>query len=420
MIRRRRVIYANIYEEVQKGNSLSASMMAQEGAFPPLLINMVAAGELGGTLDSSLASMAVYFEKENKLNNKIRSASVYPIILGVVSVAVVLMLVTLVLPTITSMFDPELMPLPTKIIMGISSFILNNWLLLLLLVGVLFFGVSMLLKVDSIRLRFDQMKLQLPVIGKLLRTIYSARAARAMASLYSSGIQTLDMIETTGKVLNNRFLESQFMDILMQVSKGELISEAIEKTQSFDPMFSSMIFIGEESGSLDNILSDTADYFDEEADAATSKRLSLEPVCRGLGGYWFHCCFDYYADIYNVFFRRRWSVMLAIEFTEDRILLVEGKAKNKKITVKKTHSFSFDESWTNQQGVIQVDVLADKLDSELKKYGFKGRSDVVICFNHFNSIFRDLRVPYVEGKRLDVLVRTEMMNTLNLSNDFFD
>lgn len=110
--------------------------------------------------------------------------------------------------------------------------------------------------------------------------------------------------------------------------------------------------------------------------------------------------------------------MLAIEFTEDRILLVEGKAKNKKITVKKTHSFSFDESWTNQQGVIQVDVLADKLDSELKKYGFKGRSDVVICFNHFNSIFRDLRVPYVEGKRLDVLVRTEMMNTLNLSNDF--
>ena len=279
MIRRRRVIYANIYEEVQKGNSLSASMMAQEGAFPPLLINMVAAGELGGTLDSSLASMAVYFEKENKLNNKIRSASVYPIILGVVSVAVVLMLVTLVLPTITSMFDPELMPLPTKIIMGISSFILNNWLLLLLLVGVLFFGVSMLLKVDSIRLRFDQMKLQLPVIGKLLRTIYSARAARAMASLYSSGIQTLDMIETTGKVLNNRFLESQFMDILMQVSKGELISRSIEKTQSFDPMFSSMIFIGEESGSLDNILSDTADYFDEEADAATSKLVSLiEPV----------------------------------------------------------------------------------------------------------------------------------------------
>lgn len=272
-------IYANIYEEVQKGNSLSASMMAQEGAFPPLLINMVAAGELGGTLDSSLASMAVYFEKENKLNNKIRSASVYPIILGVVSVAVVLMLVTLVLPTITSMFDPELMPLPTKIIMGISSFILNNWLLLLLLVGVLFFGVSMLLKVNSIRLRFDQMKLQLPVIGKLLRTIYSARAARAMASLYSSGIQTLDMIETTGKVLNNRFLESQFMDILMQVSKGELISESIEKTQSFDPMFSSMIFIGEESGSLDNILSDTADYFDEEADAATSKLVSLiEPV----------------------------------------------------------------------------------------------------------------------------------------------
>ena len=276
---RTKKIYSNIYEEVQKGNSLSAAMMAQEGVFPSLLINMIEAGELGGTLDRSLAQMAVYFEKENKLNNKIRSASIYPMILGIISVLVVLMLVTFVLPTITSMFDPELMPLPTKIVMGISNFIINNWLLLLLLLGASIIGVNMLLKVESVRYKVDKMKLTLPMVGKLIRTIYSARAARSMASLYSSGIQTLDMIETTGKVLNNKYLEEQFMDILMEVSKGGLISKAVESTGSFDQMLSSMIYIGEESGALEDILNNTADYFDEEADSATSRLVAMvEPV----------------------------------------------------------------------------------------------------------------------------------------------
>ncbi len=272
-------IYSNIYEEVQKGNALSAAMKAQDGAFPELLINMVEAGELGGTLDNSLLQMSTYFEKENKLNNKIKAASVYPMILGIISVAVVLLLVTFVLPTITGMFDAALMPWPTKILMGISNFLIDNWLLILLVVGLVVIGWSMLLKVDIVRYNFDKLKLDVPVVGKLMRTVYSARAARAMASLNSSGIQPLDMIETTGKVLGNKYLEAQFMDILLEVSKGGLISEAIASTNSFDPMLSSMIFIGEESGALETILSNTADYFDEESDAATTKLVSmLEPI----------------------------------------------------------------------------------------------------------------------------------------------
>lgn len=110
--------------------------------------------------------------------------------------------------------------------------------------------------------------------------------------------------------------------------------------------------------------------------------------------------------------------MLAIEFQENRVLMVEGKASSKKITVKKVHEFFYDESWTDSEGVIQIDVLADKLDYELKTNGFKSRNDVVVCFNHFSSIFRELVVPYVEGKKLNILVRSEMMNTLNLSNDY--
>lgn len=272
-------IFRQIYEDVQKGNSLSDAMKLQRGAFPELLVNMVYAGEVGGTLDSSLNRMSIHFEKEQKLTNKIRSASVYPAILVVVSIFVVLLLVTFVLPTITGMFDESMMPWSTKIILGFSNFLLDNWIALIVGFIVLGIVIHFLLKVKSIRIAFDRTKLRLPIFGKLNRTVYSARCARAFASLYSSGVQTLDMIETTGKVLNNTYLEELFIDVLAEVSRGELISKAIENTQEFDPMLGSMLYIGEESGSLGDILISTADYFDDEADGAIQRMISLiEPI----------------------------------------------------------------------------------------------------------------------------------------------
>ena len=274
-----RKIYRNVYEEVQKGNSLSDAMMVQKGAFPELLINMVQAGELGGTLDESLSRMSEHFEKEAKLSNKVKSASIYPAILGFISVAVVLLLVTFVLPTITSMFDPANMPWTTKILLTISDFILDNWIAI---IGVLVFFIvafKLALNIREFKIQFDKLKLFMPIFGKLNQTVYSARAARAFSSLYSSGVQTLDMIETTGRVLGNAYLEEMFKDVITAVSRGEYISKAIQDTQSFDPMLSSMIFIGEESGSLGEILNSTADYFDNEADSAIQRMISMiEPV----------------------------------------------------------------------------------------------------------------------------------------------
>lgn len=274
-----RKIYRNVYEEVQKGNSLSDAMMVQKGAFPELLINMVQAGELGGTLDESLSRMSEHFEKEAKLSNKVKSASIYPAILGFISVAVVLLLVTFVLPTITSMFDPANMPWTTNILLTISDFILDNWIAI---IGVLVFFIvafKLALNIREFKIQFDKLKLFMPIFGKLNQTVYSARAARAFSSLYSSGVQTLDMIETTGRVLGNAYLEEMFKDVITAVSRGEYISKAIQDTQSFDPMLSSMIFIGEESGSLGEILNSTADYFDNEADSAIQRMISMiEPV----------------------------------------------------------------------------------------------------------------------------------------------
>lgn len=274
-----KLIFSNIYEEVQKGNSLSKAMQMQSGAFPELLTNMVMAGEMGGTLDQSLKRMSEHYEKEQKLNNKIRTASIYPAILGVVSIAVILMLVTFVLPTITGMFPAENIPWTTKIILGFSHFVTSNWLAIIAVLLILIVGTNLALKIPSVKIQFDKIKLYLPVFGPLNSTIYSARAARAMASLYSSGVQTIDMLETTSRVLNNSYLEDRFFTVIEEVTKGELISKAIQNTGEFDTMLSSMIFIGEESGSLGDILNSTADYFDNEADSALARMIALiEPI----------------------------------------------------------------------------------------------------------------------------------------------
>lgn len=272
-------IFRNIYEEVQKGNSLSDSMKLQRGAFPDLLMNMVMAGELGGTLDKSLGRMSEHYEKEARLANKIKSASIYPIVLATVAVTVVLLLVMFVLPSITSMFKPEDMPFSTKIMLGASNFLLDNWIAILAVIVGAVVAMRMALKVRSVRVRFDKFKVFMPVLGKLVQTIYSARCSRAFSSLYSSGVQTLDMIETTSKVLGNAYLEDMFRDVMTSVSQGDLISRAIANTGSFDPMLSSMIYIGEESGSLGDLLNSTADYFDNEADSAIQRMVSMiEPA----------------------------------------------------------------------------------------------------------------------------------------------
>ena len=277
--RKAKQIFSNIYEEVQKGNSLSKAMQMQKGAFPELLTNMVMAGEMGGTLDQSLKRMSEHYEKEQKLNNKIRTASIYPAILGIVSIAVILMLVTFVLPTITGMFPAENIPWTTKIILGFSNFITSDWLAILAVLLILIVGINLALKIPSVKIQFDRLKLYLPIFGPLNSTIYSARAARAMASLYSSGVQTIDMLETTSRVLNNAYLEDKFFGVIEEVTKGELISRAIQNTGEFDTMLSSMIYIGEESGSLGDILNSTADYFDNEADSALARMIALmEPI----------------------------------------------------------------------------------------------------------------------------------------------
>jgi len=272
-------IYTNVTQEIQKGNALSVAMRKQNGAFPEILINMVVAGEMGGTLERSLLLMSSHFEKEQKLKNKIKGASTYPIILAVIAVTVVILLMTFVLPAITSMFDKGKLPPLTAFVMGISGFLTSYWYIYIPVLFALVTGSAALLRVPSVRLKFDEVLLKMPVIGPLNKTIYSARCARSFASLYLSGIQTIPMIESTAQILGNSYIESLFAEVVMRVSHGEVISVALEDMGVFDPMLSSMVNVGEETGALGDILVRTADYFDEEADTALSKMVALvEPI----------------------------------------------------------------------------------------------------------------------------------------------
>ncbi|MGL5978406.1 MAG: type II secretion system F family protein [Erysipelotrichaceae bacterium] len=274
-----KAILLEIYEGLQQGKSLSICMEEQTGVFPPLLMKMVKAGEVSGTLEGILAKMSFHYEKENKLNNKVRSAMMYPIILSVISVLVVIFLVTFVLPTFFTMFDGQPLPLPTQIVMGFAKFIEERWYLALLIVFTVYLGGTLLLKTEKYRMKFDTFKLKMPMFGVLNRTIYSARFARTFASLHTAGLPVLENLETSALVLNNMYLSKHLSKATTKVSEGELISTSIANEEIFDSMLTSMIFIGEESGALDDILNKTANFYEEEADAATTKMVGLiEPI----------------------------------------------------------------------------------------------------------------------------------------------
>ena len=270
-----------VYEAVQKGESLSRAMRSQKNAFPFLLLNMVEAGEASGSLDVVMQRMADNFEKDNKLQNKVKQAMVYPLFLSGLTIVVVIFLLTLVLPRFTGMFS-QLggdLPLPTKILLGLSGFIISYWYLLIIAVIIIVVLWNMYLKSKDGRIGWDKFKLKFPVIGKLLLIVESARFSRTLSSLISSGMPIIQALEIVGRVITNRYMEERLMAIVGDVRRGLTLSYSMKKLKLFPPMLCSMILVGEESGNLDDILNKTAAFYDEESDAAIARLLALiEPV----------------------------------------------------------------------------------------------------------------------------------------------
>lgn len=272
-----RRVYESVLSEVRKGASLSDALEAQQ-VFPTLMLGMVRAGEGSGRLDRVAERLAVHYEKAHQMNQQVRSALMYPMILAVLSVAVVI--VTFVLPQFSDLFSTmDSLPAVTLALMAFSDFMVTKWYLLLLGLAALAAALRALLRVPSVRLALDRCRLTMPVFGPLCRVICTARFARTISSLYASGLPIITALQTARDTIGNAYIASQFDAVLAQVRSGVSLSAALESVDGFQRKLCSSIAVGEETGRLDSMLDSIADSMEYDAQQASRRMMTiLEPL----------------------------------------------------------------------------------------------------------------------------------------------
>lgn len=275
-----RAVLSRILKLVRQGEAVSDAMEKQPGAFPPLMINMYRAAETGGSLADTAKRLAVHYEKEHHLNIRIKGATTYPKILCIMAVLVVVFIMSFVLPQLSELFDSlDVLPLPTRILFGLSAFIRNQYQMLIAAVFIAAAVLMIVFRMPAVKLKKDEWKLKLPVVGKLLSVIYTARFARCLSSLYLAGIPIVTAMQTVKKTIGNKYIESQIDGAIGLLREGKNLSEAIDSIDGFRKKLSSVIRVGEESGDLSKMLDSIADSFDYESETAVNRLISyLEPL----------------------------------------------------------------------------------------------------------------------------------------------
>lgn len=275
-----RKTYEGILRLVRQGTPLSDAMEQQGDAFPPLMVEMYRSAEASGTLDQTALRLADHYDKEFKLNTKVTNAMIYPCILGILMVVVVIFILTFVLPQFQDLFDQmEELPLATRALYAIGDFIKEKWLLLIAIILVLVMAVRLILRIPGVKYRVDKLKLRLPVFGKLLQVIYTARFARSLSSLYSAGLPIVTALQIGRKIISNTYIDAQFDDVVAHVRAGGNLSQGLRQVDGFVNKLASSIMVGEETGSLDTMLDAIADTLDYESEMAIGKMVTfLEPL----------------------------------------------------------------------------------------------------------------------------------------------
>lgn len=275
-----RATMLKVYEDVQKGSSLSEAMAVHD-IFPDILLNMVQAGESSGNLEGIFEKMAIHFEKGNRLSRKVQSALIYPIILVCVATIVILVLVTFVVPTFVTMFSDMSMQLPvtTRALIGLAAFMKSKWYVLVIIIAAAVIAVRQLYKRDGTGNWFDGIKLKLPLFGNVIIKSSCSRFAETLSSLLGSGLSMISALEITSRVVGNRAIEGAIKNSIEKVGRGSTLSETLKSSGIFPPMLINMIEIGEDSGTLEEVLKKTADVYDEEVeDSVTKLTAMMEPA----------------------------------------------------------------------------------------------------------------------------------------------
>ena len=267
--------------EVEGGASLADAMRRHPKAFDTLYVNMVAAGEAGGILDTILKRLAVYIEKNVKLQGQVKSAMIYPVAVMTIAALVVAVILWKVIPTFAELFSSlgAELPLPTRVVIWASkSFITALPFLVVGIIGSIF-GLRAFYATYGGRRTVDNFMLRLPILGLILRKIAVARFCRTLSTLMASGVPILDGLEITARTAGNSVIEDAIMVTRQSIERGETVSAPLEKTRVFPPMVTQMINVGETTGALDAMLSKIADFYEEEVDTAVAGLMTLlEPV----------------------------------------------------------------------------------------------------------------------------------------------
>ncbi|HTI62257.1 MAG TPA: type II secretion system F family protein [Gemmatimonadaceae bacterium] len=267
--------------DVESGNTLADAMRKHPKAFTELYVNMVAAGEAGGILDTILMRLAVFMEKNDALIRKVKGAMIYPAVIVSVAAIAITVLLIFVIPTFQTMFESAniALPLPTRIVIGMSHALKSYWYIVLGALIATFVSIKKYYQTPNGKLTIDRTLLKMPVLGDVLRKSAVSRFTRTLGTLISSGVSILDGLEITAKTSGNRVIQDAIMESRASIAGGETIAAPLKKSQVFPPMVISMIAVGEQTGGLDEMLSKIADFYDEEVDAAVSGLLALmEPL----------------------------------------------------------------------------------------------------------------------------------------------
>jgi type IV pilus assembly protein PilC len=281
-------VLMSVKTSVESGSTFSDALKKHPRVFDELYVNLVAAGEVGGILDTILNRLAAYIEKADKLKRQVKGAMVYPISILCVAIGVVVIMLTKVIPTFEDMykeFKGAKLPAPTKVVINISHGFADNWYFFVGGGAAFLVLLSLGLKTDRGREIFDRLILRVPVIGNVLKKVIVARFTRTLGTLLSSGVPILDSLSICAKTSGNRLVASGVMFARAKISEGHDLATPLAETHVFPSMVVQMIGVGEQTGAMDQMLQKIADFYDDEVDVAVAALTALmEPIMMVLLG----------------------------------------------------------------------------------------------------------------------------------------
>ncbi|MEI7683128.1 MAG: type II secretion system F family protein [Candidatus Saccharibacteria bacterium] len=263
------IVINQVISSVESGTNFSAALGKFPDVFDAVFVNLVAAGEVSGTLDASLARLADQSEKDADIISKVRGAMIYPILVLVVMVGVIIFMVVKVVPSVQVVYDSipgAQLPLVTKILVDVANFTTKFWWIEVIIIGVIVFFTTRWARTLGGKRIIDKLKMRTPPLGQLFMKLYMARFSRIGATLIASGVPLIQMLEITGKAVNNVHIYESVMRATEKVKGGKSLSEALKGDPNFLPLVGDMLHIGEESGSMEEMLGKAADYYEKEVD----------------------------------------------------------------------------------------------------------------------------------------------------------